>query len=189
MARLFLCIVLLLGAGACDGEPEKPAAERSPASSAGLVRAQAQIGLLRERLAAAKDRVDELEREAEAEKHRYVDLWTDGPTIRGQFLALPRLGVMRWTCGDRGFRVAFEGYGASVYVAYETADASRARMVHPGKSLVATVAEGESVGWTITHRHKPGFIRAHVDVTTARSERGNCLLPIFSVEEEGRLYD
>ena len=189
MARILLSILLVAGLGACNGDSGHAEGERPPASSAGLVRAQAEIALLREQLADAKDRAEDLEREAAADANRYVDLWTGGPTIRGQFLALPRLGVMRWTCGDRGFRITFHGYGASVYVAYETADESRGRMIHPGRSLAATVAEGESAAWTITHRHKPGFIRAHVDVTTARSKHGNCLLPTFTVEEASRLYD
>jgi hypothetical protein len=97
---------------------------------------------------------------------------------------------MRWTCRDDDtFRIVFEGRGASVHVAYDAPGASRARMVHPGRSLTATVTVGESVAWTITHRHEPGFVRAHVEVATARSRHGNCHLPVVRLEERGRLYD
>lgn len=110
--------------------------------------------------------------------------------MRGPLVALPRLGLLRWTCDrDYGFRVVFEGYGASVYVDYHVPGFNSARTIHPGQSLGATVAPGQSVVWTITHRHEPGFIRAHVEVTTARSKHGNCLIPEVRLRETGRLYD
>lgn len=190
MARILLCTVVLLGLTACTGAGDDAARERARTTTADLADARGRVARLRDRLAEARDRVDELERQTVIDRDRYVDLWSGGPTVRGTFLALPRLGVMRWTCHDNdGFRIVFEGRGASVRVAYDTPTASGARMVHPGKSLEATVGEGESVAWTITHRHKPGFIRAHVDVATARSRHGNCLLPVVRLEERGRLYD
>lgn len=186
MGRVLLCAVFLLGLAACDGGSD----ERPPGSSSGLVRAQARLAVLEDRLAEARDRADELELQAAVQPNRYVDLWRGGPTMRGPLLALPRLGLLRWTCDrDYGFRVVFEGYGASVYADYHVPGFNSARMIHPGQSLGATVAPGESVVWTITHRHKPGFIRARVEVTTARSKHGNCLLPTVRLRETGRLYD
>lgn len=178
MARVAMCIGLLLGLGACNAEDADEARlrERVAALSADLER--------------ARDRVDELERQTLVEHDRSVDLWRGGPTMRGVLLGLPRLGVMRWTCGDGyGFRVVFTPAGASVHVSHHSPLAGAARMLHPGQSMGATIRAGESANWTITHRHPPGFIRAHVNVTAERSKHGNCLLPKVRMEETGRLYD
>lgn len=186
MAHVLAWILFLLSLTACTGGPSD---ERADRLTADLADARARISRLDGDLAEARDRIDELERRAQVDRGRYVDLWTGGPTVRGTFLALPRLGVMRWTCDGASFRIVFEGRGASVHVTLDAPDVSKARMVHPGRSLAATVSVGDSVDWTITHRHKPGFIRAHVDVATATSKHGNCLLPVVRVEERGRLYD
>ncbi|HEX2295900.1 MAG TPA: hypothetical protein VHN37_11380, partial [Actinomycetota bacterium] len=76
-----------------------------------------------------------------------------------------------------------------VDVDYDTPVASREEVVHPGQKLGATVGVSEPVVWTITHEHKPGFIRARIAVTPGRSDRGGCLLPHVELEETGRLYD
>ena len=192
MARVFLSILLLVGLAACEGgaPDDKDAAlhGKVQALSASLEDTRAQAARLKRRLERERRRAGELR--GDLRRTRGVDLWTGGPTVRGTFLALPRLGSWRWTCDDDyGFRIVFEPGGASVHATYDSPDLSSARIVHPGQSLGATVAAGESVAWTITHRHKPGFVRAHVDVTTARSKHGNCLLPAVRVEERGRLYD
>lgn len=189
MARLVPCIALLLGLAACEGDPD--AARLLARSEALAARAD---DLVAER-DDARARARQLARRLEAassrlERDRTVDVWTGGPTIGGAFLALPRLGVLRWTCDDaRRFHLGFAPGGASVRVQYRTSDRSRSRMVHPDGRMRATVGAGETMTWTITHRHPPGFIRASVDVATATSRHGNCLLARVALEERGRLYD
>ncbi len=173
MARVLLCIVLLLAAACNDDQ--------------GL---RERVKALETDLREARDRVDELERQTVVERDRYVDVWRGGPTASGPLLALPRLGALRWTCDDDyGVRIVFTAAAATVRVSYDAPDLSRSGLIHPGQRVGATVAAGESVAWTIAHRHEPGFIRAHVEVATARSRRGNCLVPKIRVEETGRRYD
>ncbi len=76
-----------------------------------------------------------------------------------------------------------------VSVDYETADAGSHGPLHPGQTRGATIAAGETVHWTITHRHPPGFIRARVVVTADRTGHGECLLTGVSVEQTARPYD
>lgn len=186
MARLLPCIALVLTFAACNGDAQPP----TPGSR--LAEARDALRILGRDLAEARDRIDELEQQAVVEGDRYVDLRGGGPTMRGALLALPRLGTMRWKCDDDfGFRIVFTPAGATVEVEldYETDAAGSHRSLHPGQTLGATFAAGETVRWTITHRHPPGFVRAHVDVTAERSKRGNCLLPSVGLEETARLYD
>lgn len=185
MARLLLCIALVLSACSDDAPRAKPVGSQ-------LVEAREALQVLGRDLAKARDRVDELERQVVVERGRYVDLWGGGPTMRGPLLALPRLGTMRWTCDkDFGFRIVFAASGPTVDVDldYETDAAGSHRPLHPGQTIGATVAAGETVAWTITHRHPPGFIRAQVEIETARSKHGYCLLPEVRVVETSRLYD
>ena len=187
MARLLLCIALVLGPAGCSDDPQRV---RAPDSR--LAEAREALQVLGRDLAAARDRVDELERQVDVEQGRYVDLWGGGPTMRGPLLALPRLGAMRWKCDDDfGFRIVFEPAGATVEVDldYSTDAAGSHRPLHPGQSLGATIAAGETVSWRITSRHPPGFIRAHVDVTAERSKQGSCILPSIRLRESARVYE
>ena len=192
MARFLLSILLVTTAlASCDaGDDERDAAlqGRVQALSATLDDTRARAARLERHLERERRRVRTLR--VELERTRGVDLWTGGPTIAGTFLALPRLGTLDWTCDDaRRFHVTFGAGGASVRVAYETPARARSRMLHSDDTMRASLAAGEAMTWTITHRHKPGFIRARVHVTTARSNHGNCLLPTVRLEERARLYD
>ena len=191
MARIFLSILLVVGLAACEaGDDERDAAlhGRVQALSATLEETRAQAARFERHLERERGRVRTLR--DELERTRGVDLWTGGPTIGGTFLALPRLGTFDWTCDDdRRFRIAFEGGGASVRVAYETPARADSRMLHSDDRMRAVLEAGQAMTWTVTHRHKPGFIRARVHVTTARSKHGNCLLPTVRLEERARLYD
>lgn len=186
MARILPCIILVLAFAACNGDAQPG----TPGSQ--LAEARDALKVLGRDLAEARDRIDELEQQAVVERDRYVDLWGGGPTMRGALLALPRLGTMRWKCDDDfGFRVVFTPAGATVEVEldYETDAAGSHRSLHPGQTLGATFAAGETVSWTITHRHPPGFIRAHVDVTAERSKHGSCILPSVRMRESARVYE
>lgn len=176
MGRLLPCLLVAALVAGCSPRDAAPA------------------GDLRSELAQARARIRALEKKASEpapppDPARYVDLWGGGPTMRGAFLALPRLGVLRWSCARGYFRIVYENRAATTHVAYDTPGPGRSSTTHPGDSVGATVRAGETVTWTITHRHPPGFIRARIAVTPERSPGGGCLLGDVELRETGRLYD
>ena len=193
MARLLLCLLLLVPV-ACSGGDDARLSARLADSRREIDALTADLEKARRRADEARARAEELERDlihrSDVDRARFVDLWGGGPTMSGPFLALPRLGVMRWTCDDRGrFRVSVAAGGASVHASYDAAGRTASRMLHSARRLRATLAAGDTGTWTITHRHPPGFIRARVEVRTARSKRGSCLLPSFTVTTTAHLYE
>jgi hypothetical protein len=146
-------------------------------------------------LGRARARIRSMEREARKppppDPARFVDLWYGGPTMGGTFLALPRLGVLRWRCNVRNhyFRILYLNGGATTHVEYDTPGAGKRSTLHSGGTLEATIRAGQTVTWTITHRHPPGFIRARISVTPEVSDHGSCVLDRVELQATGRAYD
>ena len=147
-------------------------------------------------LGRARANIRSMEREARKpspppDPARFVDLWYGGPTMAGTFLALPRLGVLRWRCNLRNdyFRILYLNGGATTTVAYDTPGPGKEATLHSGGSLGATIRAGQTVTWTITHRHPPGFIRARISVTPEVSDHGSCVLDRVELRATGRAYD
>ncbi|HEV2756104.1 MAG TPA: hypothetical protein VG318_10065 [Actinomycetota bacterium] len=190
MTRALVCIALVVLSGCTangDGVEELDAALRR--ERAALRDAQQDLGR-------AKARIQSMEREARRPPPppapgRYVDLWGGGPTMHGPFLALPRFGTFKWRCSVRNhyFRIVYANAGATATVEYDTPGPGKHVTLHSGGTVGATVRAGQPVTWRLTHRHPPGFIRAHVSVTPAVSKHDNCFLADVQVREAGRPYD
>lgn len=189
MARLVLCLTLAVFVGCrANGDDGARLLGRVQALTASLDDARSHSSRVERRLEGEHRRRLALERKLERSDD--FDLGSGGPTIGGPLLALPRLGTFRWGCDDaRRFDVVFSTAGASVHARYETQGETRREMLHSDDEMTAVVAAGETVSWTITYRHLPGFVRARVQVSTEASKHGLCLLPSVRVEQTGRHYD
>lgn len=190
MARALLCIALV-ALTACTGDGDGLNELRAETR-----RQRAVVRDLQEELGRAEARIRSMEREARKPPPppapgRFVDLWGGGPTMNGPFLALPRLGTFKWRCDlrNRYFRIVYANGGATTTVGYDTPGPGKQVTLHSGGTVGATVRAGQPVTWIVTHRHPPGFIRAHVSVTPAMSDHGKCFLAGVTVEEAGRPYD
>ncbi len=186
-----LSLLLLVALTACSGE-----SSRLDDLRAELRRERAASRDLARDLGRAQAQIRSMEREARKPPpppppERFVDLWGGGPTIGGPFLALPRLGTFKWRCDlrHRYFRIVYVNGGATTEVSYDTPGPGRVATLHSGDSLGATIDSGQTVSWTVTHRHPPGFVRARVAVTPDRTPRGNCRLADVRVVETGRHYE
>lgn len=157
-----------------------------------LDEARARIATLEDDVAALQKPAPEKRRQS-IDKERYADLWGGGPTIGGPLVALPRLGILRWRCDDdKRFRFVFRPAGASVTVAYVTGGgARRSTTLQPGNAVTTPWVEmGQDVRWTVTYRHKPGFVRGDITVKPQLSpKRGSCLATVSSMEINGHHWE
>lgn len=185
-ARKALALFFLLLLAACDGEtastgPERPTPQEETRGSSAAVRD------LRQKVHSLRRKATALRRKIGS---RPPSLDRGGPTIGGQLLGLPLVGLVTSRCNDQlevalGFRPA----GASITLRYRGAGVRDKALVHSGKEYVTPfLGASEKHVLDLEYRHKRGLIRTRIRARP-ESTRFSCVVGDLDVQQKARTFD
>ncbi len=184
--RKALALFLLLWLVACDGEapstvPEQPTPhEESRLSSA-------EVRDLRQKVHSLRRKATVLRRKVGSQP---PSLDRGGPTIGGQLLGLPLVGVVTSRCNEQlEVALGFRSAGASITLRYRGAGVREKAMVHSGKEFVTPfLGTTEKHVLDLEYRHKRGLIRTRIRAHP-ESTQFSCVVGALDVQQRARTFD